>query len=708
MLASLIVAFHGAAPAQADSASSLTRGTRLASSQRLVSANGTYQLIMQTDGNLVQYGPDGVRWQTGTQGYNGATLVMQTDGNVVLAAASGQPLWNTGTFGANAASRFTLQDDGNQVAYNSAGAAVYSAGTSKSTSPVFRSSDRRFVAQVQGDGNFVLTYQNSGSADVLWSSQTGGHPNALLVVQSDGNMVIYDGGRAIWQTGSSGYPGAAVSLQADGNLVLRSPSGRVLFTSGTDSAAAGIQTPGDGRFTLAWAHALADRGTPIGLGSPSVGTLDGGGPAAIVGSRAGTLNAYHLSDGSSVPGWPVGTGGVAVDSTPSVVGSGAGAQVYVGLGTSGRPDAGGLLSLSGNGSVRWNRLFWAFPGSNGSGGSGLAGVQGSPAIGRLQSPAGQYDITAGSMGQMQYAFNSNTGNALPGFPWFAADSNFSTPALADLYGRGTDVIIEGGDSTAGNAFYTQYGNGGHIRIINPTGWSGSTSYNGGVRPSDGLVCQYNTDQVVQSSPAVGPIFGGGVTGIVAGTGTYYAGASDTNKLIAIDKNCTMIWKANLDGPTGSSPALIDVLGNNTLAVVEGTNKSPTSGTVYALNGATGQPLWATAIAGGVYGSITSIDLGGGYESLLVPTATGVFILDGKTGRAVSKLVNYIGVQNTVLVTADPGGNIGVTVAGYNGVGNSVVMHFRLTGSSVSTVSAKGQWPMFHANPQLTGVAPSPS
>ena len=39
--------------------------------------------------------------------------------------------------------------------------------------------------------------------------------------------------------------------------------------------------------------------------------------------------------------------------------------------------------------------------------------------------------------------NAGNGAILPGYPWFQADSNFATPALADLYGSGQTDIIEG-------------------------------------------------------------------------------------------------------------------------------------------------------------------------------------------------------------------------------------------------------------------------
>ena len=124
----------------------------------------------------------------------------------------------------------------------------------------------------------------------------------------------------------------------------------------------------------------------------------------------------------------------------------------------------------------------------------------SMAVGDLQ---GGTDVVAGSLGEEEYAMTAGSGGVLNGFPWFQADSNFSTPALADLYGNGQTEIVEGGDSSPGIAYGTQYQNGGHLRVLSPTGNAGQP------QPNGGLVCQYTTNQTVQSSPAVGDFLGAG-------------------------------------------------------------------------------------------------------------------------------------------------------------------------------------------------------
>ncbi|WP_416969696.1 hypothetical protein [Streptomyces sp. 4F14] len=57
-----------------------------------------------------------------------------------------------------------------------------------------------WTARFQTDGNFVV-YTASNRA--VWASNTAGHPGSRLVVQDDGNVVIYDGSQAIWATGTN-------------------------------------------------------------------------------------------------------------------------------------------------------------------------------------------------------------------------------------------------------------------------------------------------------------------------------------------------------------------------------------------------------------------------------------------------------------------------------------------------------------------------
>ena len=100
---------------------------------------------------------------------------------------------------------------------------------------------------------------------------------------------------------------------------------------------------------------------------------------------------------------------------------------------------------------------------------------------------GQLSVIGMSLGQSERGFVAATGQPLTGWnPWFQADSSTSTVAVAQLNGSSkAPSIIEGGDSTHGNAYGVQYFDGGHVRIIKATG-------NGGTLGAGGLKCNFNT------------------------------------------------------------------------------------------------------------------------------------------------------------------------------------------------------------------------
>jgi hypothetical protein len=108
----------------------------LAPNQQLVSANGSYRAVMQTDGNFVVYGPSGATWASGTNGKGSGPYMalMQPDGNLVVYAKSSNcssgtactPTWASNTNG-KGTPPFTLimQNDGNLVVYDSSKAPIW-------------------------------------------------------------------------------------------------------------------------------------------------------------------------------------------------------------------------------------------------------------------------------------------------------------------------------------------------------------------------------------------------------------------------------------------------------------------------------------------------------------------------------------------------------------------------------------------------------
>jgi hypothetical protein len=440
--------------------------------------------------------------------------------------------------------------------------------------------------------------------------------------------------------------------------------------------------------SLVWQQTLPDAGSPIGQSSPSEATLDGGGPSVVVGDRTGTLWAFHLSNGTSPAGWPAHTGGAPIDSTASsasVDGSGLD-TVFVGAGNAASPRVGGYFAFNHAGQQVW--------GQNATDPNGNYGVEASLSVGSIDGVTG---VTAPSLGQNQYAMNANTGSVLPGWPFFTADSGFSTPSLADLYGNGQTEIVEGGDSSPGLAYGQTYTAGGHLRVLGGGG---------------NLLCDHDFNQTIDSSPAVGNFLGGGATGIAVGSGSYYPGASDSNTVFGLNGNCSVVWQTNLGGDTTSSPAIGDLEGDGSVEVVEGADLG-SSGLVFALNGANGAPLpgWPQATPGRIIGGIVTADLtGGGYNDVLVPTTDGLEIFDGRSAQLVATLgAGTIGLQSSPMVTVDPNGSIGITIAGYNAANAGLIQHYEVNGSTGRGLG-KRSWPMFHQNPQLTGdlAVPGPA
>jgi hypothetical protein len=478
---------------------------------------------------------------------------------------------------------------------------------------------------------------------------------------------------------------AVAGVLAAGGLLAASPPVRAASRHAHTPLRATAQLTAAGTtFNLKWSRQFASAAV-FAQGSP-IADVIAGVPAAIVGALNGEVYAVSLATDANIAGWPhADPGAVPIQSTPSV----SGKTVYIGTGDAGHPASGGYLAMHAGGGQLWYRTVSATPGS-----AATSGVQAGLTVGRLQ---GTTAVVGGSLGQYEDELNATTGAVMPGFAWFAADSEFSTPSIADLYGDGRHFIVEGGESTAGDAYGEHYTSGGHVRVLLAAGHLGQTEPNGG------LECQYNTTQGVESSPAVGGLLTGGATGIVVGTGNTYKTASDSNKLIALGPDCGLKWKATLDGSTLDSPALVDARGNGFLQIAEGTSTGSNSGTAYLINGANGATIWSHGVSGQVIGGITSADLGGGYEDLLVPTTAGLYVLDGKTGNQIALLGNgSIALQSSALVNDDPNGTVGITVAGYDASGGRI-MHWEVAGSPGNRTTEVGAWPMFHHDPQLSGT-----
>jgi hypothetical protein len=124
--ADVVQAFSQMAPLVAryrDSQSSLAR-RQILPGRSMLSESGRYRLTYQADGNLVLVDTQGdVRlWATDTAGISPGQVVMH--GNLVMLDAAGAVVWASGT-GGNPGAFLVVQDDGNVVIYRPDGQPVW-------------------------------------------------------------------------------------------------------------------------------------------------------------------------------------------------------------------------------------------------------------------------------------------------------------------------------------------------------------------------------------------------------------------------------------------------------------------------------------------------------------------------------------------------------------------------------------------------------
>ena len=77
----------------------------------------------------------------------------------------------------------------------------------------------RYQLVLQDDGNLVIYDLNAGHKAV-WSSGTNGRAVNFAVMQTDGNFVIYGFPGPVWATGTNGKGNCFITMQDDGNLVI--------------------------------------------------------------------------------------------------------------------------------------------------------------------------------------------------------------------------------------------------------------------------------------------------------------------------------------------------------------------------------------------------------------------------------------------------------------------------------------------------------
>jgi hypothetical protein len=142
---------------------------------------------------------------------NAATrLSMQTDGNLVLYSGQHHPLWSTRTAGTGTHNYFQVQDDGNLVVHTATGHVLWAAGE---------------------QGCLMVAGGRIAPGHALTALGALTH-FVSLKMQTDGNLVLRYGSRVDWASNTHSA-GATLALLTNGSLIIQSKTKKTIWSSGT-------------------------------------------------------------------------------------------------------------------------------------------------------------------------------------------------------------------------------------------------------------------------------------------------------------------------------------------------------------------------------------------------------------------------------------------------------------------------------------------
>ena len=475
---------------------------------------------------------------------------------------------------------------------------------------------------------------------------------------------------------------AAIALLVAGCCVAALPQ------FGSSVAAQQAQPPtasATATFSLDWTRNVSTRA--VSTSSPVV-VDNSGDPFVVAGDVGGNLRAFDLDSGAPIAGWGTTNSGFVVRAPLSSDGR----NVYVPVAQDGKDRYPQYRKYGPNGALQWN----SNPGT---------AIPTTPAKGFLLSGlslaqiGGRWRGFGGSSGHWVHGVNA--ANGAQAWAFRNADSTMATPAIADLYGTGTPQVVTSNDTSrefAGDR------NGGILRIFTHDGRQICTA----TQLVDGD--RYAASGYNNSSPAIAEV-GGRPLIVFGSTGPRQYGDGG-NQVVAYDEGCNLRWASPaLAVQAAPSPTLADTQGTGGLQVVQvvgiadGTNTYPR---VYVLDSSNGRVLRDSGATLRSYGaalaypssvSITTADVNGdGAQDLFVPARQGHFVvLNGKSLGVLTTIPTNMAIQNTPIVTAEPGG-VRVTLAGYNGSGGVVSSYV----AGGATLGARG-WHTFGHDHQRTGT-----
>ncbi|MCU1322225.1 MAG: O-glycosyl hydrolase [Acidobacteriaceae bacterium] len=214
------------------------------------------RLILRADGNLVWYNgeiPYNEVWSSNTSGSGAKYFVLRDEGSIALFDANNKEVWNRGLPNPAVYHGKIVQWDQDSAAQ-------------KSSWLVGFDGNRRWIPDLPtfqcltaaGHGNSLSvtndTLNKLPNLENVWATCGGTQigPNGSLgfganltsgsyklVLQTDGNLVEYNGTTPVWATNTSGSSSAELRLQTDGNLVLYDANGTAHWATNTQNSTPG-------------------------------------------------------------------------------------------------------------------------------------------------------------------------------------------------------------------------------------------------------------------------------------------------------------------------------------------------------------------------------------------------------------------------------------------------------------------------------------
>ncbi|TSD10857.1 peptidoglycan DD-metalloendopeptidase family protein [Curtobacterium sp. KBS0715] len=229
LAAGALVATAEPAAASAVWVGSVPAGTKLLPGDQVTSPNGQFRLIMQGDGNLVEYGiGNRVLWASNTAGSSNVYAVVGRDRALDI-MRNGKRVARWASAGRANSTALAVRADGTMallagttvvVKWNTFQDRISSGGALLSGTVLRSDASTNRTLEMRADGNLVQRVNGA----VVWHTKTGGHPGAWAELQKNGNFVIWskDPARkvALWTTKTTTAGSSNLLLQVDGNLVI--------------------------------------------------------------------------------------------------------------------------------------------------------------------------------------------------------------------------------------------------------------------------------------------------------------------------------------------------------------------------------------------------------------------------------------------------------------------------------------------------------